>query len=187
MEAVFDILRFFGNIFYFYIKSIQFVLGFIIKNQSWLDFLTIYLSIFIPILMLFSILVRKKYRVVFFNITIHIYCFILSLPIVFISKEGLIYKIDGVFQKNINGAFLFWFISIYGMLSLFNKIFVLETAGKRVVDYKNKNYQNNRRNENNNYRKKKRNRQNKSNQNQEVNTSKKDLPTEIKEKEENQI
>ncbi|MCT7613526.1 hypothetical protein N5U20_09935 [Aliarcobacter butzleri] len=70
---------------------------------------------------------------------------------------------------------------------MFNKIFVLETAGKRVVDYKNKNYQNNKRNENNNYRKKKKNRQNKSNQNQEINTLKKDLPTEIKEKEENQI
>ena len=187
MGAVLDILEFFGNIYYFYIKSIQFVLGFIIKNQSWLDFLTIYLSIFIPVLMLFSILVRKRYRIVFFNISVHIYCFIFSLPIVFISGEGLIYKINGVFQKNINGAFFFWFISLYAMLSLFNKIFILETAGKRVTDYKNQNYQNNRRNGNNNYRKKKRNRQNKSNQNQEINTSKKDLPTEIKEKEENQI
>ncbi len=175
MEAVFDILRFFGNIFYFYIKGIQFVLGLIIKNQSWLDFLSIYLSIFIPVLVLFSIFVRKKFRVVFFNITVHIYCFIFSLPIVFISEEGLIYKINGVFQKNINGAFFFWFISIYSMLSLFNKVFVLETAGKRVADYKNQNYKNKRRNRNHN------NQQNRTNQNQKFKLPKNNMHNDIKE------
>lgn len=136
MEAIFDILKVFGYVFNFYIKSIQFIINILISNQSWVDLLTVYLSIFIPVIILFSILVRKNIKEVIFNITVHIYCFIMSLPIIFIGKEGLIFIVDGVFQKNINGAFLFWFFSVYNILTLFNRVFVIETAGKRIVNYK---------------------------------------------------
>lgn len=138
MEAIFDIFKIFGHIFNFYMKGIQFLVDIIIPNQGWVDFITIYISVFIPVLALFSILVRKEMKIVFFNITIHIYCFLMTIPIVFISEEGLNYIVNGVFQKNINGAFLFWFFAVYNILNLFNRVFIIETAGKRVVDYKNK-------------------------------------------------
>lgn len=150
MEAIKQILSFFAHILVFYIDLLKSILG-VVFSGDWLDLVTIYTSLYIPVILLFSLLVRRPVRELLTNLTVHIYVLVMSIIVTLLAGEGLVFtKSNGELTKNIFLTGFIWFLTVFNMLKLFNRVFIIETAGSRVVDYSERKRRNNSVNQNNN-------------------------------------
>ncbi len=136
MELIKDLFYFFVNIFVYYADFIKFIVSLFINKIGYVDFFTIYISFFIPTALLYKRIVRQSFLDVSLNITLHIYLFIM-VGFAVMGSNGIVFKnVNGELQDIARGTFFWFLLTMYGIQTIAHKVSVIETAGKRVVDYR---------------------------------------------------
>lgn len=132
MDVFKDLFSFLINIYVYYADFIKVIVSIFFRNVGYIDFFTIYISFFIPVVLLYKRVVRDTFFSVSLNITIHIYL-LLMVGFAIMGKHDIIFRdANGDLLDIAKGTFIWFLLTLFGIQTIAHKVSVVETAVDRV-------------------------------------------------------